>query len=234
MIEIRPFRSLGHANHGWLDAHHHFSFADYWNPERQHFGALRVWNDDQIRAGSGFPPHPHRDMEIITYVRKGAITHTDQLGNQGRTAAGDVQVMSAGTGIVHAEYNLEREPTEIFQIWVAPARKGLPPHWENRQFPPVTRDGTGTLQALASGRPEHVGAAPIVADATLFAGTLAPGQKVVHPLAPGRRAYLVSARGGLTVNGQVVEPRDGVAISAETSLELRAIDEAEILLLDLP
>ena len=232
MIDIRPFTGLGHANHGWLDARHHFSFAEYWNPARQNFGALRVWNDDHIAPQSGFPPHPHRDMEIITYVRAGAVTHKDHLGNVGRTEAGDVQVMSAGTGIVHAEYNLEAVATDIFQIWVEPARKGLPPRWENRHFPAASREGT--LQALASGRPGHEAAAPIIADATLFAATLSAGQETAHALEPGRKAYLVSARGRFAVNGQVVQPRDGVAISAETLLNLRAIDEAEILLLDLP
>jgi len=232
MIEIRPFKSLGHANHGWLDAHHHFSFADYWNPARQNFGALRVWNDDHIAAQSGFPPHPHKDMEIITYVRQGAISHKDSQGNSGRTSAGDVQVMSAGTGIVHAEYNLEAEATEIFQIWVEPARKGLPPRWENRQFPKATR--AGVLQPLASGNPAHTDAAPIIADATLFAGTLAAGQTTTHALAPGRRAYLVSARGSFSVNGQVAQARDGVAITSEPLLNLTALEEVEILLLDLP
>ena len=232
MIEIRPFAGLGHANHGGLDAHHHFSFADYWNPARQNFGALRVWNDDHIAPQSGFGPHPHKDMEIVTYVRKGAITHQDNQGNVGRTAAGDVQVMSAGTGIVHAEYNREAEATEIFQIWIEPTRKGLPPRWENRQFPPASRDGA--LQAVASGEPQHAAAAPIVADATLYAATLSAGQQTTHTLAPGRRAYLVSARGRVAINGQVAQPRDGVAISAETLLNLQAIDEAEILLFDLP
>ncbi len=232
MIDIRPFSTLGHANHGWLDARHHFSFADYWNPARQNFGALRVWNDDRIAPQSGFPPHPHRDMEIITYVRKGAVTHKDNQGNLGRTEAGDVQVMSAGTGIVHAEYNVETEATEIFQIWVEPARQGLPPRWENRKFPSASREGT--LQPLASGKPEHVLAAPIVADATLYGATLSIGQETTHALLPGRHAYLVSARGRVQVNGQLVQPRDGVAISAETLLHLVALDEAEILLLDLP
>lgn len=124
MIEKRSFESLGHADHGWLNARHHFSFADYYEPARMGWGAIRVWNDDEIAANSGFPPHPHRDMEIITYVRKGAITHQDSMGNQGRTGAGDVQVMSAGTGVRHAEYNLEQEPTTLFQIWIEPTRTG--------------------------------------------------------------------------------------------------------------
>ena len=134
MIELRPHLELGGAQHGWLDARHHFSFASYYDPKRMGWGALRVWNDDTIAAHTGFPPHPHRDMEIITYVRKGAITHKDNLGNQGRTAAGDVQVMSAGTGITHSEFNEEGEPTQIFQIWIMPDEKGLPPAWGSKPF----------------------------------------------------------------------------------------------------
>src|SRR5438067_8579658 len=135
MIDIRPFNSLGHADHGWLNARHHFSFASYHDPDRTAWGRIRVWNDDQIAGQSGFPPHPHRDMEIITYVRTGAITHRDSLGNEGRTEAGDVQVMHAGTGIVHAEYNREGDPTTLFQIWIQPNRRGVKPGWATRQFP---------------------------------------------------------------------------------------------------
>src|SRR4051812_42840366 len=135
MIDIRPFATLGHADHGWLNARHHFSFADYYDPRRTEWGAIRVWNDDEIAARSGFPPHPHSDMEIITYVREGAITHQDSLGNQGRTEAGDVQVMSAGTGVRHAEYNLEDERTPLFQIGVQTDRRGAEPSWGARQFP---------------------------------------------------------------------------------------------------
>ena len=135
MIDHRPFGTLGAANHGWLDARHHFSFAGYHDPERTQWGSLRVWNDDTIAPKSGFPPHPHRDMEIITYVRKGAITHEDNLGNRGRTEAGDVQVMSAGTGIRHAEYNREDSETQIFQIWILPSATGLEPTWGTRPFP---------------------------------------------------------------------------------------------------
>lgn len=232
MIEIRPFASLGHADHGWLDAHHHFSFADYYDPNRSSFGPLRVWNDDHIAPNTGFPPHPHRDMEIITYVRKGAISHQDHLGNKGRTLAGNVQVMSAGTGITHAEYNREPEATDIFQIWVQPNRQGLPPRWENRAFPP--RQGDGHLVAVASGQTQHPEAAPISADATLFATTLGAGQTTTHTFQPGRRAYVVSARGRVEINGQLVQARDGVAISDEKEVSLRALDEAEVLLLDLP
>src|SRR5690606_30525653 len=149
MIELRPYASLGGADHGWLDTRHHFSFADYHDPARTNWGQLGVWNDDEIAPKTGFPPHPHRDMEIITYVRQGAISHKDSLGNAGRTEAGDVQVMSAGTGIQHAEYNLEDETTTLFQIWIIPDRRGGEPSWGARPFPKDDRDGR--FVPLASG-----------------------------------------------------------------------------------
>src|SRR6476646_10310026 len=149
MIEVRSFKGLGGADHGWLKAKHHFSFGGYYDPERMGWGSIRVWNDDEIAPHTGFPPHPHANMEIITYVRDGAITHEDSLGNKGRTEAGDVQVMSAGTGIRHAEYNHERGPTRIFQIWIVPDRRGGPPGWDTRPFP--QSDRSGRLIALASG-----------------------------------------------------------------------------------
>ena len=155
MIDIRPFRSLGHADHGWLNARHHFSFADYHEPRRMGWGAIRVWNDDEIAPRSGFPAHPHRDMEIITYVRQGAITHQDSMGNKGRTGAGDVQVMSAGTGVRHAEYNLEDETTTLFQIWVETDRPGAHPSWGAKQFPKGER--AGSVVTLASGFAEDEG-----------------------------------------------------------------------------
>ena len=154
MIELRPFDSLGGANHGWLDAKHHFSFAGYHDPARTSWGNLRVWNDDTIQPQTGFPPHPHRDMEIITYVREGAITHQDNLGNKGRTEAGDVQVMSAGTGIRHSEYNLEDVTTKIFQIWIVPTRSGEAPQWGAKPFPKGER--SGKFVTLASGRKAYL------------------------------------------------------------------------------
>src|SRR3954467_10631967 len=149
MIEVRPHDGLGGANHGWLDTRHHFSFADYHDPQRMHWGALRVWNDDEIAPKSGFPPHPHANMEIITYVRQGAITHQDSLGNRGRTEAGDVQVMSAGTGIRHSEYNLKPAKTRIFQIWIEPTTTGGQPTWGAKPFP--KSDRSGKLVTIASG-----------------------------------------------------------------------------------
>src|SRR5215510_5010842 len=167
MIERRPYATLGAANHGWLDAKHHFSFADYRDPARVHWGALRVLNDDTIAPNSGFPPHPHADMEIITYVREGAITHEDSLGNRGRTEAGDVQVMSAGTGIRHAEYNLEPVGTKIFQIWIEPTGRGGQPTWGSKPFPKANR--SGRLVTIASGHESDKDALPIRANARVLA-----------------------------------------------------------------
>ena len=152
MIDRRPFEGLGGANHGWLNAKHHFSFADYYDPDRMNLGAIRVWNDDEIAPGTGFPPHPHSDMEIVTYVRQGAITHRDSLGNEGRTAAGDVQVMSAGSGIRHSEYNRESGPTTLFQIWIMLNRRGGEPSWGAKPFPRATGQAGSSPWPAASPR----------------------------------------------------------------------------------
>lgn len=230
MIELRPYRELGGAQHGWLDTRHHFSFADYHHPQRMGWGQLRVWNDDTIAAHSGFPAHPHRDMEIITYVRKGAITHQDNLGNHGRTAAGDVQVMSAGTGIAHSEMNVEDETTQIFQIWIMPNEKGLPPRWGTKPFP--KGEQSGDFVTLASGLPGDTEALPIRADARLVAATLKAGQSAAYHLAAGRKGYLVPASGQININGVVVEAGDGVAISDEHQLQVIAQQDSEIVLVD--
>jgi redox-sensitive bicupin YhaK (pirin superfamily) len=230
MIQVQPFDRLGRFRNEWLNARHHFSFGEYHDPARMGVGGLRVWNDDEIAPGRGFDPHPHREMEIITYVREGAITHQDNLGNRGQTVAGDVQVMHAGTGIVHAEYNLEKTPTRIFQIWVLPGRHGVAPGWGTRTFP---RQVEGSLAALADGRPEADGSAlPLYADAAVFAGTLCRGQSVRQTLRPGRAAYLVPATGAVTVNGVTVNTRDGAAITGETALEIAAVADAEVVLVD--
>lgn len=230
MIDIRPFDTLGHADHGWLDARHHFSFASYHDPARMGWGAIRVWNDDTIAARSGFPPHPHRDMEIVTFIRSGAITHRDSLGNEGRTAAGDVQVMSAGTGITHAEYNLEDEPTTLFQIWIMPDRTGEQPGWGQRAFPKANREGG--FEVLASGTPEADGALSICCDAKIAAATLDVGQSASWQAAPERHQYLVATKGRVTVNGNAVSPRDGVAITGESEIIVTAHEPAEIVLVD--
>ncbi|WP_106638564.1 pirin family protein [Allosphingosinicella vermicomposti] len=230
MIDIRPFNTLGHANHGWLNARHHFSFSNYHDPARMGWGAIRVWNDDEIAARSGFPPHPHRDMEIITYVRTGAITHQDSMGNKGRTGAGDVQVMSAGTGVQHAEYNLEDETTTLFQIWVLTDRPGAEPSWGAKQFP--KGDRAGAFTTLASGFAEDEEALKINAAARVMGATLNAGESATLGLDPARHTYLVAVNGAIEVNDVRAEARDGVAITGETGIEIRALDDTEVVVVD--
>jgi redox-sensitive bicupin YhaK (pirin superfamily) len=232
MIEVRPFASLGGADHGWLKARHHFSFAGYHDPARMGWGRLRVWNDDEIAAGTGFGAHPHRDMEIVTYVRDGAITHRDSMGNEGRTEAGDVQIMSAGTGVVHSEHNREPGTTRIFQIWIIPDRLGVAPRWGAKQFPKAAREAG--FEVLASGRPADAGsgALPIHADGAVVAAALKAGQSARWQLAPGRTAYLVPAAGTVTVNGTEVSARDGAAIRDEPEIVVTASNDAEVVLVD--
>src|SRR5918993_1408563 len=206
MIDIRKFESLGHADHGWLNARHHFSFASYHDPQRMGWGRIRVWNDDEIGAKSGFPPHPHRDMEIVTYVRTGAITHQDSMGNKGRTGAGDVQVMSAGTGVTHAEFNLEDEETTLFQIWIETDQPGPQPGGVAKPFPKDARDGR--FQLLASGEPED-GALAIHADARVLGATVKAGESIEFEASPERHLYLVPS-GRVRVNGVSPRSRDRV------------------------
>ena len=230
MIERRPFASLGGADHGWLKAHHHFAFAGYRDPKRAGWGSILVWNDDEIAANSGFPPHPHADMEIITYVREGAITHEDSMGNRGRTAAGDVQVMSAGTGVRHAEYNREAETTRLFQIWIAPRSKGGAPSWGAKPFP--KQDRSGRLVTLASGFEADAEALPIRADARVQGATLRPGERLTLTLEPARHAYLVAASGVVDVGGVRLEARDGAAITGVETVEIVGVEVAELVLVD--
>jgi redox-sensitive bicupin YhaK (pirin superfamily) len=230
MIERRPFEALGGADHGWLKAKHHFSFARYHDPKRMGHGALRVWNDDEIAPNTGFPPHPHADMEIITYVRQGAITHEDSLGHKGRTEAGDVQVMSAGSGIRHAEYNREKVPTTLFQIWIEPARARGEPSWGAKPFPKADR--SGRFVPLASGFAGDVEALPIRARARVLGATLKAGETVKYELGPARHGYLVPAKGSVDVNGVHVGPRDGAAITDLALLAVKALEDAEIVLVD--
>ena len=234
MIEVRPLSSLGGANHGWLDTKFHFSFADYFDQRRLHWGALRVWNDDRIAPRSGFPPHPHSDMEIITYVRSGAITHKDSMGNTGRTGAGDVQVMSAGTGVQHAEYNLEDVETTLFQIWIVPDRDklGSPPRWDMKPFPKGER--SGRFVTLASGRKaDDAGEAlPIYADARVMGATIPAGETVTVKLGEKRKAYLVPATGRIEVDGQEIGTRDGAAIADLDTISVTAIEDAEVVLVE--
>jgi redox-sensitive bicupin YhaK (pirin superfamily) len=235
MIELRPFDSLGSANHGWLDAHHHFSFAGYHDPARVHWGALRVWNDDTIAAGTGFPTHPHADMEIITYVRKGAITHRDSMGNEGRTEAGDVQVMSAGTGVRHSEYNREDGETTLFQIWVIPDEPGGEPNWGAKEFPKVERDGG--FASLASGVKGDADALPIRANARVLGATIKAGRSITyHPADADRHLYLVPATGAVRIEGGDdsvdATARDGVAITQLRQITVTALEDTEVVLVD--
>lgn len=229
MIEIRPFGGLGHADHGWLNARHHFSFANYYDPARMGWGAIRVWNDDEIGAQTGFPPHPHANMEIVTYVRTGAISHRDSLGNEGRTPGGDVQVMSAGTGIQHAEYNLEGDKTTLFQIWILPDAQGGEPGWGQRAFPKADR--AGQWVTLASGKGED-DALPIRADAKVLGATLKAGETLTYDADATRHIYLVPATGAITINGIPANARDGIAITGEDRLVIEAMEEAELVLVD--
>ena len=240
MLKRIPYASLGRANHGWLDARHHFSFAEYRDPSRMGFGVLRVVNDDRVSAGEGFDTHPHDNMEIITYVREGAITHQDSLGNKGRTAAGDVQVMSAGTGVLHSEHNQEHEDTRLYQIWIKPNARNVAPRWEAREFPHAPAEGT--LHLLVSGQPEHAksGALFIHQDAAIYGGRLLAGSEVVQPLK--HQAYVLAAKGRVTVNGETLAAGDGAEITGEKHLRIRAEAgtgeageiAAEILVIDVP
>ncbi len=230
MIELRPFKGLGGADHGWLKAKHHFSFASYYDPKRMGWGAIRVWNDDEIAANTGFPPHPHADMEIITYVRQGAITHEDSLGNKGRTEAGDVQVMSAGSGIRHAEYNREPEATRLFQIWIEPDRSGGEPTWGAKPFPKADR--SGKFVVLASGYQNDPEALPIRAKARVLGVRLKAGETAEYPLGKDRHGYLVPAEGAVEVNGVCLNARDGAAITDEATVKVTATEDSEVVLVD--
>lgn len=229
MIEARPWTSLGGGDHGWLKTRHHFSFADYYDPARMGWGGLRVWNDDEIAPSAGFPPHPHANMEIVTYVRQGAITHQDSLGNLGRTEAGDVQVMSAGSGIVHAEYNFEKEPTKIFQIWIRPRLNGGRPTWGSKPFPKADR--SGRLVTLASGA-DGDDALPIRADARVLGATLEAGETIEYALDAQRHSYLVPASGHIIVNEVELAAGDGAAITGVVALNVTALEDSELVLVE--
>ena len=231
-MTLFPYSELGHANHGWLDARHHFSFAGFHDRNRMGHGALRVINDDVIAAGAGFPPHPHDNMEIITYVRQGAISHKDSLGNAGRTAAGDVQVMSAGTGVTHSEVNAEGEETRLYQIWIIPNKRGVAPRWEAKQFP--KGEVTGTLPVLVSGQADHAGSGAMMInqDAAIYGGRLAAGQEISVPLK--HLGYVLASEGAFSVNGLAMQKGDGASASGEPLLHITAQEASEILVIDVP
>lgn len=232
MITVYPYAQLGHADHGWLDARHHFSFARYWNPQRVKFGTLRVINDDRVARGAGFAPHPHDNMEIITYVKQGAISHKDSLNNAGRTGAGDVQVMSAGTGVVHSEFNHEDEDTTLYQIWITPNQQGVQPRWEAREFPkePVKEH----LHVLVSGQTEHQGSGALFIhqDATIYGGRLKAGTRITQPLK--HQAYVLASQGTVSINGTRMQQGDGAEITHEPAVEITAVEDAEVLVIDVP
>jgi redox-sensitive bicupin YhaK (pirin superfamily) len=232
MIERRPFNELAGDDRGWLKAKHHFSFGDYGDPARMGWGSLRIWNDDEIAPNAGFPPHVHANMEIITYVREGAVTHRDSLGNEGRTEAGDVQVMSAGSGIRHAEYNLEQAPTRIFQIWITPSTHGGSPAWGSQSFPKADR--SGRLVTLASGFDNDDDALPIRARARVLGATLKIGETVEYAFGEGRHGYLVPASGAVEVNGARIGARDGVAIKDVAVVRITAIEDSAVVMVDAP
>jgi quercetin 2,3-dioxygenase len=226
VIERRLFQTLSGDRRDWLEAKHHFSPAD----ADAGWGALRIWNDDEIATNNGFSPHGHANMEIITYVREGAVTHRDSLGNSGRISAGDVQVMSAGTGIRHAEFNLEPRTARIFQIWIAPKTNGGAPAWGTKLFP--KRDRAGRFVTLASGFKEDDDALPIRADARVLGATLNREQTVIYETARRRFLYLVPSAGSVNVNGVQIDARDGAAIKNLTRLTITALRDSEVVLVD--
>ena len=229
MLDIQRYADLGTMTIDWLNAHYHFSFADYHNPRRMGLGPLRVINDDIVKAGGGFAPHGHRDMEIITYVREGAITHEDSLGNRGKTSAGDVQVMSAGSGITHSEWNEETVDTRLYQIWIHARSKGTPPRWEAKQFPKTA----GALHLLASGHAgdDAKGALWIDSDARVWGGVLNAGQAWEQRLEGA--AYVLVSRGEITLAGETLRMGDGAAMTELPTLALTAIADSELVVIDL-
>ncbi|MCU1277577.1 MAG: putative Quercetin 2,3-dioxygenase [bacterium] len=234
MLTIRKADERGHADHGWLDSHHTFSFADYHDPKHMGFGPLRVINDDTVAGGGGFPPHAHRDMEIISYVIEGALQHKDNIGNGSVIKPGDVQRMSAGPGVVHAEYNASKsEPVHFLQIWIMPERGGLPSGYEQKYF--SDDDKRGKLRLVAS--PDGAdGSVRVQQDARMFASLLEGGQSVEHAIAAGRKGWLHVVKGSAEVNGKGLRAGDGVAIDASGGVEKLTIgskDRGEILLFDM-
>ena len=231
-MDILKSEERGHANHGWLDSHFTFSFADYFDPEHVQFRTLRVMNDDRVAGGGGFPKHPHRDMEIVTYVMEGALEHKDSIGTGSVIRPGDVQVMSAGTGIRHSEFNHSKQkPVHFLQIWVLPDRQGIAPRYDQKTFPEAEKRGRLRLVGSPDGRD---GSIVIHQDAQIYASLLGRGDKVAHTLAPGRKGWVQVIRGTVALNGETLRAGDGAAAKDETALTVAALDDAEILLFDLP
>jgi redox-sensitive bicupin YhaK (pirin superfamily) len=232
MIALRPYATLAGRDAGWLKARLHFRFAGMGKLEYAPVGPLHVWNDDEFAPDSGFPMHAHRDVEIITYVRRGAITHADSLDNQSRVVAGDVQVMSAGDGIVHSEHNNEAEPTLLYQIWLKPRETGGTPSWQTRRFPQADRSGKLTVLASGYADDQQYGALPLKADARLLVAKLRAGDRVMHTM--NGDAYLVAVDGRLQLNDTELAARDGVAIIGETQVTLHALEDTEVVMIEAP
>jgi quercetin 2,3-dioxygenase len=232
MITVRRSQERGGGDHGWLNTRHTFSFDTYYDPRHMHFRALRVINEDVVQPGAGFPTHPHRDMEIITYVIEGAVKHQDSLGNGSIIRPGDGQRMSAGRGILHSEANASKtDPVHLLQIWIMPEQKGIEPGYEQKAF--SEEEKRGRLRLIAA-RDGHDGAVTVHQDVSLYVSRLDNKQKVEHQLAPGRHAWLQVARGGVDLNGTRLEQGDGAAVSEEQNLAIAgAQDGSEILLFDL-
>ncbi|MGB0935926.1 MAG: pirin family protein [Colwellia sp.] len=232
MLKHYSVKSLGHANHGWLKSRHHFSFANYYNPSRMGFGKLRVVNDDWVEPGMGFPPHPHRNMEIISFIRSGAVTHQDNTGNKGITKTGEVQVMSAGKGIVHSEYNRTKEPLTFYQIWIETNKQNITPRWESKKFPTKQTDA---LTLLVSGYPEDKGKALFInQEVRIFAGTIAKGSIVEHDI--NHQAYILASNGMFKVEDEstniTMSKGDGMEVTHSKIIVLRATTDCEIIIID--
>jgi redox-sensitive bicupin YhaK (pirin superfamily) len=231
MITARPAGQRGVTKTDWLDSRHTFSFGAYYDPDHMGFGALRVINDDRVAPGAGFPPHDHRDMEILTYVLEGALAHRDSLGNGSVVRPGEVQRMTAGSGITHSEFNHSgTEPVHFLQVWILPDRRGLPPSYEQRRLDAAWRDGGLRIVVSPDGRQDSV---RVHQDATVYVGRLAARERVAHPLAAGRQAWLHVARGTTDVSGTVLSAGDGAAVGGEPALVVTAREDAEFLLFDL-
>lgn len=231
MLTPRPSAERGHADHGWLDTRHTFSFADYHDPAHMGFRSLRVINEDRIAPGAGFPRHPHRDMEIVTIVLAGALEHRDSTGGHGIIRPGDVQRMTAGTGVTHSEYNASAaEPVHLVQIWILPEKRGLAPGYEQKTFAESAKRGRFCVVASPDGREDSV---TIRQDARLHLAALGSGETAAHPLAPGRHAWVQVLRGKVDVNGHALEAGDGAAVSDEKQVRISATADSEVLLFDL-
>lgn len=231
MMIIRKAEERGVADHGWLNSRHSFSFADYHDPRHMGFRSLRVINDDRVAPGRGFGTHPHRDMEIISYVLEGSLEHRDSMGTGSVIVPGDIQRMSAGTGVTHSEFNASKvEPVHFLQIWILPAVRGIPPSYEQRHVSRASLQGR--LRPVASPEGQDGGVA-IHADVTLFAGIFPAGSSATQSIAPGRHAWVQLARGSARIHGQILREGDGAAVSGESAIQIEGLDDAELLLFDL-